>query len=84
MAISFDKLSSPRPIFPADIPPAAGAAMERHFACWGDQLSQGNAMVYGPVADLARTYGVAIIIVNAAGGAVDWISSKTKLITRSI
>ena len=35
--------------------------MEHHFGYWGDQMSRGTAVVFGPVADPAGTYGIAIL-----------------------
>jgi hypothetical protein len=35
--------------------------MERHFGYWGDQISRGAAVVFGPVADPDGTYGIAIL-----------------------
>ena len=50
---------------PADMTAAESAAMERHFGYWADQMGDGTAVVFGPVADPRGTYGVAILhVVN--------------------
>src|SRR5918999_1278863 len=61
MPIYLYRLTPPRPTFPADITAAEGAVMERHFGYWSDQMSRGAAVVFGPVADPAGTYGIAIL-----------------------
>ena len=55
------KLTPPRPTFPSDITAAEGVAMEQHFGYWGNQMSRGAAVVFGPVADPKGTYGIAIV-----------------------
>ena len=55
------RLTPPRPTFPADMTAAEGAAMERHFGYWADQMNRGAAVVFGPVADPNGTYGIAIL-----------------------
>jgi hypothetical protein len=61
MPIFLYRLTPPRPDFPSDLTEAEGAAMERHFGYWGDQISRGAAVVFGPVADPDGTYGIAIL-----------------------
>lgn len=61
MATFLYRLTPPRPSFPADITPDEGAAMQRHFAYWGEQMAAGRALVVGPVADPDGTYGIAIL-----------------------
>lgn len=61
MPIYLYRITPPRPTFPADITAAEGAAMERHFGYWHEQLGSGRALVFGPVADPAGAYGIAIL-----------------------
>lgn len=61
MATFLYRLTPPRPTFPADITPEEGAAMQQHFAYWGEQLAAGRVLVVGPVADPDGTYGLAIL-----------------------
>ena len=61
MATFLYRLSPPRPTFPADITPDEGAAMQQHFAYWGQQMAAGRVLVVGPVADPDGTYGIAVL-----------------------
>ena len=61
MSIFLYRLNPPRPTFPADITADEGAAMERHFGYWHEQLSRGSILVFGPVADPQGAYGIAIL-----------------------
>jgi hypothetical protein len=63
------RLLPPRPTFPADMTPAEGAAMQRHFAYWAAQIERGTARVVGPVFDPKGTYGIGILTVPDAGAA---------------
>ena len=67
MTIYLYRLNPPRPTFPADITAEEGAAMQRHFGYWHEQMSRGNALVFGPVADPKGAYGIAVL--NAANEA---------------
>ena len=55
------RLNPPRPNFSADMTEAEGAAMQRHFAYWAEQMQRGGALVVGPVLDPKGTYGIAIL-----------------------
>lgn len=61
MDVYLYRLVPPRPDFPANITPQEGDAMQRHFGYWSDLMNQGTAVVFGPVADPAGSYGVAIV-----------------------
>jgi len=61
MPLYLCKLTPPRPTFPAQMTPEEGAAMQRHFGYWNDQMKRGAALVFGPVADPQGAYGVAIL-----------------------
>ena len=64
MTIYLYRLDPPRPTFPADMTAEKGAAMQRHFGYWHEQMSRGSALVFGPVADPQGAYGIAVL--NAA------------------
>lgn len=55
------KLIPPRPGFPADLNETEAAVMARHFAYWEDLIGQGSVLIYGPVADPAGSWGLAIV-----------------------
>lgn len=55
------RLTPPRPTFPADITPEEGAAMHRHFGFWQEQVTEGRALVVGPVMDPKGAYGIAVL-----------------------
>jgi hypothetical protein len=71
MPIYLYRLVPPRPAFPSDMTPAEAGAMERHFAYWGEQISRGAVVVFGPVADPAGTYGIAVMNVPSQSEARD-------------
>lgn len=55
------KLIPPRPTFPQDASEAEMAVMQQHFAYWRHLFGQGDVLIYGPVADPAGTWGLAIV-----------------------
>jgi len=55
------KLTPPRPTFADDMTPIEASAMEAHFAYWQELVEAGSVVAYGPVADPAGTYGIAIV-----------------------
>lgn len=56
----FFRLIPPRPSFPADMTPAEAALMREHSAYWSGLMARGLVHAFGPVADPAGTYGVAL------------------------
>lgn len=55
------KLLPPRPTFPAGMTDAEQAVMNEHVAYWTRQRDLGFAVGFGPVADPASSWGVAIV-----------------------
>jgi uncharacterized protein len=56
------RLIPPRPTFGADdMTEAEAGVMERHAAYWAQQLANGTAVVFGPVADPAGNWGLAVV-----------------------
>jgi uncharacterized protein YciI len=55
------KLTPPRPTFAEDMTPSEASAMEEHFGYWQQLIESGTVVVYGPVADPAGTYGIAVV-----------------------
>lgn len=55
------RLIPPRPTFAFDMTAAEGAIMERHFGYWRELLDEQTAIVYGPVADPAGSWGLAVV-----------------------
>ncbi len=55
------KLIPPRPTFLADMTPDEASIMQEHFAYWSGLIEAGNVIVYGPVADPAGAYGIAVV-----------------------
>jgi uncharacterized protein len=55
------KLIPPRPSFATDMTAAERAVMADHVAYWTRQRDLGSAVGFGPVADPAGTWGVAIV-----------------------
>jgi uncharacterized protein YciI len=61
MSLYLYKLVPPRPTFPQDMDEAEAAIMQRHFAYWQERVDEGSTLVYGPVADPAGAWGLAIL-----------------------
>lgn len=55
------KLIPPRPTFAADMTETEQAVMAEHVAYWTRQRDRGFAVGFGPVADPAGSWGVAIV-----------------------
>lgn len=55
------KVTPPRPTFSADITDAESAIMVEHVAYWRDLLDRDVAVAFGPVADPAGQYGMAVV-----------------------
>jgi uncharacterized protein len=55
------KLFPPRPSFPTDITEAEAAIMTEHIAYWTELLNAGTAVAFGPVADPAGAWGLAVV-----------------------
>jgi uncharacterized protein YciI len=55
------KLIPPRPSFAQDMTNEEKQLMQRHVAYWTGLAETGVALVFGPVADPAGTYGIAIV-----------------------
>ncbi|MDX6240984.1 MAG: hypothetical protein QOG10_5808 [Kribbellaceae bacterium] len=51
----------PRPDFPTTMTEAEAAVMREHVAYWQTLADQGTAVAFGPVADPAGSWGVAIV-----------------------
>jgi uncharacterized protein YndB with AHSA1/START domain/uncharacterized protein YciI len=54
------RLHPPRPSFPFDMTAAEGEVMQAHAAHWARLLEAGVAVVFGPVADPAGAWGLAV------------------------
>jgi uncharacterized protein len=65
----FFKLTPPRPTFSQDMAASEQEVMQAHVAYWSSLADKGVAIVVGPVADPAGTWGVAIVEVSDEGAA---------------
>ena len=54
------KLIPPWPTFAADMTEAEASVMRRHITYWTGLRDEGTAVAFGPVADPAGSWGVAI------------------------
>lgn len=59
------RLLAPRATFVTDMTPEERQAMEAHAAYWAEQLRQGVAVVFGPVADPKGPWGLGVIRVKS-------------------
>jgi uncharacterized protein YciI len=59
------KLIPPRPTFDRDMSEAEAAIMGQHVAYWQEQIERGTAIVFGPVADRAGAWGLAVVDADA-------------------
>ena len=56
------RLIPPRPTFgPGDMTEAEAAIMEDHGDYWSQQVADGSAVVFGPVADPTGSWGLAVV-----------------------
>jgi uncharacterized protein len=55
------KLIPPRPTFDRDMSEAEAVIMGQHVAYWQEQIERGTAIVFGPVADPAGAWGLAVV-----------------------
>lgn len=55
------KLIPPRPGFAQDMTPEEGALMAAHSAHWRGLMDEGRVLVFGPVADPAGVWGMAVV-----------------------
>jgi uncharacterized protein YciI len=56
----------PRPDFPTTVTEAEAAVMREHVAYWQALADKGTAVAFGPVADPAGSWGVAIVEAETA------------------
>ena len=56
------RLLAPRPDFPFTMTEDERATMSEHVAYWSVQAEQGHVLAFGPVADPAGPYGIAIVL----------------------
>jgi uncharacterized protein YciI len=61
------KLIPPRPTFAVDATPAEAAVMARHAGYWQQLTEAGTAVVFGPVADPAGAWGLAVVTAQGEG-----------------
>jgi uncharacterized protein YciI len=59
------KLIPPRPTFDTDMSDAEAAIMGQHVGYWQDLVDKGVAVVFGPVRDLAGSWGLAVVEAGA-------------------
>lgn len=59
------KLIPPRPTFTQDMTEEERYIMTQHLAYWTDMADQGIAIVFGPVFDPKRPYGLGILEVES-------------------
>jgi hypothetical protein len=55
------RLISPRPTFAQDMTQEERALMQEHVSYWSEQLRAGRVIVFGPVADPAGAWGLAVV-----------------------
>ena len=55
------KLLPPRPTFVADMTAEERQLMQAHSAYWSALMAQGKVVIFGPVADPAGPYGLAVV-----------------------
>lgn len=60
----FFKLNPCRPTFAQDMTDEERAIMQQHVAYWGELMSKGIVVVYGPVMDPKGVYGMAVVKVE--------------------
>lgn len=61
------RLLPPRASFVQDMTTEEAAVMQAHAAYWAEQLRQGRAIVFGPVADPSGPWGLGVVRVKNEG-----------------
>ena len=56
----FVKTENPRPRFHLDMSAEERATMQQHVAYWSEKATRGIAIVFGPVMDPKRVYGMGV------------------------
>ena len=56
------RLLAPRPDFATTMTDDERATMSEHVAYWTGQAEEGHVLAFGPVADPAGLYGIAIVL----------------------
>lgn len=59
------KLIPPRPSFAHDMSEEERAIMQRHVGYWTDLMTNGIAVVFGPVLDPNGVYGFGVVIADS-------------------
>lgn len=67
METFFCKLLPPRATFAQDMSAVEAKAMQEHVAYWRERMAVGKVVVFGPVADPAGSFGIAILEVSDEG-----------------
>jgi uncharacterized protein len=63
------RLVAPRPTFAQDMTADEGAVMAEHAAYWHGLVDAGSAVLFGPVADPAGFWGLAVVETGSAADA---------------
>ena len=77
------RLTPPRATFPADMNPDEARAMKEHVAYWTGLVKKGIAVLFGPVADPAGTWGMAVFEADDDGSVLS-ISTSDPVIARDL
>ncbi len=65
------RLLPPRPTFAQDMTEEERALMQQHVAYWSGHLRDGRVVVFGPVADPAGAWGLAVVRASSDAAAAD-------------
>lgn len=63
------RLVAPRSTFAQDMTADEGAVMAEHAAYWHGLVDRGTALLFGPVADPAGVWGLAVVETTSTGEA---------------
>lgn len=58
------RLNPPRPSFATDMTAEEAATMHAHVGYWSELAAQGKVLAFGPVADPAGLYGLAVVLAD--------------------
>ena len=58
------RLFPPRPTFAADMTPGEQAVLAAHVTYWTEHAHAGTVIAFGPVADLERPHGIAVLLAD--------------------
>ena len=75
------RLLPSRPTFAGDMSGAEAATMGRHGASWQQHLEDGKVLVFGPVADPAGGWGLAVVVADTEADVLEMARADPAIVS---